>query len=75
MTERFNPYDLNDVADMMEKFPDPDRVPQEFDPTKLNPYDLNHVALINSRRTHERRYVGRQRPHRRQALRGLLKDD
>jgi len=75
MAKEFNPYSLEDVAKIMKKFPDPDRVPQPINPRDLNPYDLNDVALINSRRVHERRYIGRQRPHRKHALRGLLKVD
>lgn len=65
---RFNPYDLNDVAEINRE-----RHQRPLDPGKLNPYDLNDVAEINrvDRRPHAVRT--QTRPHVRNPNRGLLK--
>ena len=57
----------------MEKFPDPDRVPQPIDPRSLNIYSLDDVALINSRKRQAMRRVRGYKPRLKHPLRGLLK--
>jgi hypothetical protein len=74
MAKEFSPYSLEDVAKIMEKFPDPDRVRLPIDARDLNPYDLNDVALINSRRR-EIKFVVRRRHVHNHNNRGLLKVD
>ena len=74
MGKEFNPYDLNDVAEIMEMFPDPNRVVGSVNVGRPNPYDLNHVALINRKGGHEGRQIDRQRPDPKHN-RGLLKVD
>jgi hypothetical protein len=57
MSERFNPYDLNDVAkvdEIIEKNRDknPRRNLVHLSPgVEFNPYNLNHVAMVNRETT------------------------
>jgi hypothetical protein len=75
MTKEFSPYDLNDVAEMMKRHPDPQKRYSAIDASKLNPYDLNDVALINNPNRQREIYFSRRRHVRNHNNRGLLKMD